>query len=900
VVSGIQKGLHHIGRRLGQLRALRVFRDDTDLTASPDLWGRITDALDRSRFMIVTLSPQAAASHWVNKEISYWLAHRGGDQLMLVLAAGELHWDENAARFDPQTSDAAPPALTEPGSLPAEPLFIEVGADAPWDYHTPVFREKITALAAPIHGKPKDQLSSEDLREQRRFRRLRAAAIAGLTLLTVIAVVAAGVAVKQRQQAVRHLHEAVVAKLNAEGSAMLAGTTPGGDIRALQELLAARAINATPNGVPILDAQIARFTTEKIIPTGSTVRQLAYSPDGARIATAQDDGTVRQWQSTDGKTVGSPSKAHPQATSAVAYSPDGKKIASTGLDGTMQLSDVDAGSALSSNRSGSNSLTCVAISPNGKLLIAGANDDTIKIFDLRTGQLRSSQEVFDQKAVTISDITFDRSGQLFAVSGNNGAVAIFDTNTGKLHGGLISLPGIGTTPNSVWRIAFSPDGHTIALASNDLQLWDADKGELIRSIRVGVTPATLVSALAFSHDGHRLATGRGDGVVQLWDADAGSQLGPSLTGHTAAVYGIAFSPADRQIATASQDQTLRLWNATVGEPMSAAAPVGMVVAFSPDGHQVAASGDSIVARWDVSTGEALPALTPGGAGAKSLAFVANDRIITAAADGTVEVWNVASGRSLQPPLHLPIRGRYVHFAVSGDGREIALGDDQNATVQLWELPTGRPLGEAMTVNTTDTSMYGLAFSPDGRHLAAGYSDGLRIWDTHTTQPTGATLPNSQSLPIMSVAFNRDGTIVAAGREDGAVELWDVATRKPLPHSPLLGHTGQVFGAAFGVGSQLATAGMDGSIRLWDATSGKPSAAPISRTDAVTSVAVSADGKLVASASLAGALLLSPAVADTASLCAKLSNNMSHQQWRDWVSPDIGYINLCPGLPTTPG
>src|SRR6201988_3087250 len=100
VVSGIQKGLHHIGRRLGQLRALRVFRDDTDLTASPDLWGRITDALDRSRFFIVTLSPGAAASYWVNEEVSYWLEHRGLDQLMLVQAAGTLQWDKANACFD--------------------------------------------------------------------------------------------------------------------------------------------------------------------------------------------------------------------------------------------------------------------------------------------------------------------------------------------------------------------------------------------------------------------------------------------------------------------------------------------------------------------------------------------------------------------------------------------------------------------------------------------------------------------------------------------------------------------------------------------------------------------------------------------------------------------------------
>jgi len=91
VTTAIQKGLHQIGRRVGQLRALRVFRDDTNLTANPDLWGKITDALDSSRFMIVVLSPQSAASHWVNEEVSYWLQHRGHEQLMLVLAEGHLH-----------------------------------------------------------------------------------------------------------------------------------------------------------------------------------------------------------------------------------------------------------------------------------------------------------------------------------------------------------------------------------------------------------------------------------------------------------------------------------------------------------------------------------------------------------------------------------------------------------------------------------------------------------------------------------------------------------------------------------------------------------------------------------------------------------------------------------------
>jgi WD40 repeat protein len=899
VVSGMQNGLHRIGRRLGQLRALRVFRDDTDLTASPDLWGRIADAIDRSRFFIVTLSPNAAASHWVNKEIDYWLSRRGDGQLMLVLAGGRLRWDEATARFDPQESDAAPPVLTEIGSLPTEPLFIDVSADAPWDYRNAGFRDKLTALAAPIHGKPKDQLASDDLREQRRFRRLRAAAITGLVVLTVVALVAAVVAVYQRQQAIRHLHDAVVAKLNAEGAAMLAGSTAGGDTRALQELLAAHAIAGTSDAVPILDAQIARFTTEKIIPTGSWVRQVAYNPDGSRVATAQNDGTVRQWQAADGKPVGSSTNGRSQPTTAVAYSPNGNLIASTNFDGTLELSDVDNGTVLTSGPAGGASLVSVAFSPDGKLLIAGDNDDHIQTFDPHTGKRRSTQEVFDQNGVAISDVTFDRSGKLFAVSGNNGEVSIVDVDTGNRHAPSIVVPGIGAASNPVWRIAFSPDGHSIALASNDLEVWNADTGKLVRSIGVGTSRSTMVTAVAFSHDGTRLATGRIDGVVQLWSTDDGTQLGSSLTGHTGAVSGVAFRPDDLQFATTSQDHTLRLWNAKVGEPMKAAPSAATSAVFSPDGHQIAAAGDTAVARWDVGTGQALPPLTPDGDGARSVAFAGADRIITTAADGTIQIWDAATGQSAQPPIRLPAPGRDTSFAVRSDGKEIAVADDAKAAVQLFDIPSGRPLSQPLTVHTAKATMYAVAFSPDGHQLAGGYNDGLRIWNIDTGQPEGNLLADPHSLPVLSVAFSRDGATVAAGRVDGAVELWSAATQKPLPDNPLTGHIGQVMSVAFGIGPQLASGGIDADLRLWDTTSGTATAAPIPQSDAVTSVAMSPGGQLVALTTLDGTVMLAPARTDPAQLCSKLTTNMTHHQWRDWVSPDIGYITQCPGLPIAP-
>ena len=99
-----------------------------------------------------------------------------------------------------QAGPSSPPVLTRPRSLPSEPLYIDVCEDAPWDLRSLPFRDKVTGLAAPLHGKPKDELASDDLQEQRRFRRLRLAAITTLVMLTVISA-STSTAVYQRQQA---------------------------------------------------------------------------------------------------------------------------------------------------------------------------------------------------------------------------------------------------------------------------------------------------------------------------------------------------------------------------------------------------------------------------------------------------------------------------------------------------------------------------------------------------------------------------------------------------------------------------------------------------------------------------------------------------------------------------
>ena len=116
-------------------------------------------------------------------------------------------------------------------------------------------------------------------------------------------------------------------------------------------------------------------------------------------------------------------------------------------------------------------------------------------------------------------------------------------------------------------MAFSPDGHRLASAScdNTVRLWNADTGQPIGAPLTGHTD--MVISVAFSPDGHRLASGSADDTVRLWNADTGQPIGAPLTGHTDAVFSVAFSPDGHRLASGSDDNTVRLWNADTGQPI---------------------------------------------------------------------------------------------------------------------------------------------------------------------------------------------------------------------------------------------------------------------------------------------------------------------------------------------
>ncbi len=144
--------------------------------------------------------------------------------------------------------------------------------------------------------------------------------------------------------------------------------------------------------------------------------------------------------------------------------------------------------------------------------------------------------------------------------------------------------------------------------------------------------------------------------------------------------------------------------------------------------------------------------------------------------------------------------------------------------------------------------------------------------------------------------------VVSGSYDRSVRLWDISTSQQI--AKFMGHEGSVLSVAFGGdGKWIISGGVDGTVRLWVVASQEPIGTPLEAhgfDDWVFSVAYSSAGQRIVSGDAKGTVRLWPTPTDLPkALCDKLTQNMSHEQWREWVSPDIDYIKACPDLPIAP-
>ncbi|WNG94321.1 TIR domain-containing protein [Mycobacterium sp. ITM-2016-00318] len=744
---------------------------------------------------------------------------------------------------------------------------------------------------------------ASDLRKRSRILR---AVVAITAAVAVVAVVGLVYAVSARGQAQDRFRQATSVRLASDSDNMLNGSRPGSDERALLELLAANALSPNTFGQNMYSVGVKTFNTLKLIDPSMGVFGAIFSPDGRRFVVGGDNGALRLYDAQTGLQLGADLVGHTKWIDGATFSPDGHKIASVSDDLTVRLWNADTGRPIGQPMLGhQDQVWAISFSPDGHMLASGSVDRTMRLWNVDTGRPIGQPLRHPDRVISVE---FSPDGRHIASGDADGMLRLWDVTTGQQSG-----PPLKGHTGEVIDVAFSPDGRRIASASGDgdVRLWDAQTG-----LPIGEPlPAhgSRVLSVAFSPDGHRLASGSGDGAVRLWDADTRQLLGAPMLGQKGGVWTLSFSPDGTRLLSGSQDGTIRLWDVGIRRPLIGHIGGVASVAVSPDGHRIASAGDDGTVRlWDADSGR--PIGKPLVDSDKPLSGVAfspdGQRLAIASADGTVRMWNADTGTLVGDPID-PGQGPLTSVAFSPDGRRLAIGggdtsvgvsSDHDGTVRLWDVKTFRPVGEPRRHGERVNSV---AFSPDGNRIVSGGNEGdntgsVRLWDANTGELVAATTIGEAQRIVWAVAFSPDGRQVAAAGVDGFIEVLD-ADGLDIIGQPMKGHEDRVVSLAYSPdGRALASASRDETIRLWDVESGQQvGAALTAHTDDVDSVAFSPDGQRIVSGSTDGTVRVWPAVAGSKELCDKLTENMSHKQWNEWVSPDIDYIKVCPDLRIPP-
>ena len=288
------------------------------------------------------------------------------------------------------------------------------------------------------------------------------------------------------------------------------------------------------------------------------------------------------------------------------------------------------------------------------------------------------------------------------------------------------------------------------------------------------------------------------------------------------------------------------------------------LSFSRDGHRLAVASGIGVWLYDMTTLDAL-ALFEHGSPVLAVALSPGGTLLASASkDGTVALWEVATGT--RTALLEGHRSPASCVSFSPDGTLLASGD-HGQTVRLWEVESGRNVATWEVERAVDSSgPVSVAFSPAGAGdlLAAGFMDSsVRLWNVETKESIAVL--SGHGLGVGSVAFSPDGTVLASASADGDVRLWDAATRENV--ATLAGHGRQVTSVAFSPdGTVLASASADGDVKLWNVASGTSITTFVGRpASGITSVAFSPDGTIAAGSADGTILLWEEATGNAAGL-----------------------------------
>ena len=502
----------------------------------------------------------------------------------------------------------------------------------------------------------------------------------------------------------------------------------------------------------------------KTIDTGQMVSSVGYRADGHRIVTGGDQS--REWDADTGKPVGAPITSPDVGGYLAAFNPAGDLIATLGKDGSIRLWKTDSHEPVGKPIALQQRIESFKFNRAGDRLAILTADAQIQVLNTNTREKVGPSMAARQD---IRDFAFSPTNPSLLVEAgtspddSDGYIQFWNISTGLPDGHPI-------TTRPVFDIAFSPDGGQLVTGSSGadgptteldpkynspVQRWDAGKrtpiGDPMRG-HIG-----MVRSVAYSPEGHFIASVAVDRTLRIWDPGTGELVGEPLRGHGHEVTSVAFSPVGARLATGSIDGTVRIWR--IPAPRSSLA-------------------QPIVEKRTHGTRKDALAVEP----ASITAGIDSRHFILGTQDGDVWIYDPETGNTDGPRMSGD-RSGVSGLALSPDGRRIAAGSWHGA-VRLWDARNRTPIAGANTLH--EDRVLSLRFSRDSHRLLSRSENIMQVWDADSGLPIGHPIKDCQSKYENSVAISPDGHLVAAGCDDKSVRLWNAATGEPIG-KPLQGH-----------------------------------------------------------------------------------------------------------------
>jgi len=549
---------------------------------------------------------------------------------------------------------------------------------------------------------------------------------------------------------------------------------------------------------------------------------VAVAPSETRLAAGTYTGALYIWSMEALLHHPLRLSGHSERIYSIAFSPDGCLIASASMDHSVRLWTVETGQQ-SVVLSGHNSdVRTVAFSPNGEILASGSADKTLRLWTNITGK-STQTHILDQDA-EVHSVCFSPDSARLAVGLGDGNIRLSDvmtrthTKTLRGHTGFVS------------SVQFSPDGRSLLSSSwgDSVRLWNLHQNAAEISsvhLRGHSHDSHFVSSAVFSPDGLYIAAGSVDPTIQVWDASTDQQAALPLEAHQGAVISVAASANGAFITSRADDGTVRVWDSQTGKAK-----------LPPNKYAISAWRVSPDARFAVS----MPM------------------------DGTVRLCDLRTGDGIGEPLRLH-KDKVCAMEFSPDARWVACGFN-DGTMYIWDVTTQQPLNigpfscqqeAASRATPSDESVLNvagqpqsivksrrprvsidsIAFSPDGRLVAGGDSEGkIHLWNMNTGQQAREHLQATEyDRYVFQIAFSSSGLHIASRGEGDVGRIWDITKGEPI--FSLVGHTNRISCIAYLPGGKfIATSSADLSVRLWDADNGGPVAVLRGHTSYMRSIA----------------------------------------------------------------